>query len=340
MKNSELVVREEWADIAKFIAIFLMVWAHIGIEYDIRLFIHIFHMPIFFFLSGYFEKDKNKPLLHSLLKNMRTLLKPYFFFSIFAISYCWIYPYRHPELYPGIDSATDFFIAIIKGLLIMDDSVSFRYFMPNFPLWFLAALFIVRFLFSILNRFIYNLKYKDLLWVTVIVLSLAIFPYFVNIRYYSLDSAIMGMGFYVSGFLFHKYNCLRFVKRNVGWLPVFSFLFLLIFGYKNGMIDMNAGLYGHNIAVFYMNAIIGILMVISLSIIISSKRLTYFAMLGRNSIIILGTHVMLILGLKFVFASLGIPLMFFSTFLMTVLVMFFSIPIIRIIHNRISFILN
>ena len=43
-----------WADLCKFIGIFFMVWGHAGVSAGVDVYLHSFHMPIFFFLSGYY----------------------------------------------------------------------------------------------------------------------------------------------------------------------------------------------------------------------------------------------------------------------------------------------
>ena len=49
--------RIEWVDLSKFVGIFAMVWGHSGVNENMDIIIHAFHMPLFFFLSGYFYKD-------------------------------------------------------------------------------------------------------------------------------------------------------------------------------------------------------------------------------------------------------------------------------------------
>ena len=86
----------DWIDIAKGIGIILVVFAHTIVpqirENSFRakfvwIFIYNFHMPLFFFLSGYlFEKglpkytDKGKFVLGKL----KYLMIPYLTFSVFA----------------------------------------------------------------------------------------------------------------------------------------------------------------------------------------------------------------------------------------------------------------
>jgi hypothetical protein len=55
--------RVEWIDLAKFIAISLMVMGHLGLPKPAARLIHVFHMPVFFLLSGYcFNEIKHRKI--------------------------------------------------------------------------------------------------------------------------------------------------------------------------------------------------------------------------------------------------------------------------------------
>jgi fucose 4-O-acetylase-like acetyltransferase len=70
----------EWIDIAKGFGILTVVAGHIY-EGDIRRIIFIFHMPLFFFISGYlFKPDLNR--MHYFKKKSYHLLVPYIAFLL------------------------------------------------------------------------------------------------------------------------------------------------------------------------------------------------------------------------------------------------------------------
>ena len=52
--------RMDYIDIAKGIGIILVILGHRNISTDIKQFIYTFYMPLFFMLSGYLFKFKNK----------------------------------------------------------------------------------------------------------------------------------------------------------------------------------------------------------------------------------------------------------------------------------------
>lgn len=72
--------RDITIDIAKGIGIFLVVLGHVPIPMWLATPIYIFHMPLFFFLSGmFFHLNEDRKM--GLYKKIRTLIIPYFFFA-------------------------------------------------------------------------------------------------------------------------------------------------------------------------------------------------------------------------------------------------------------------
>ena len=91
--------RLEWIDIAKGIGIILVVFAHTLVP-QIResnkaagfiwIFIYNFHMPLFFFLSGWlFERNlsRYKSKGKFILGKLKLLMLPYLTFSVFAYAF-------------------------------------------------------------------------------------------------------------------------------------------------------------------------------------------------------------------------------------------------------------
>ena len=78
--------RIEWIDVAKGICIVLMVVGHTRLPSIISNWIWSFHMPFFFFISGMtFKVGNYKSLNFFLYRKLRTLLVPFFVFSILVI---------------------------------------------------------------------------------------------------------------------------------------------------------------------------------------------------------------------------------------------------------------
>lgn len=83
-------MRKNEFDIAKAIAIYMVVWGHIATEMQLEIpgIIRYVHMPIFFFISGYFlQQGIGKSALSVYIKKrIRTLLIPYICWSTIALA--------------------------------------------------------------------------------------------------------------------------------------------------------------------------------------------------------------------------------------------------------------
>lgn len=58
MNNNSHAERLDYIDIFRALGIILMVMGHIGFGSKFDKFIHAFHMPIFFWISGFFIKKE------------------------------------------------------------------------------------------------------------------------------------------------------------------------------------------------------------------------------------------------------------------------------------------
>lgn len=103
----EDVKNNYFIDNIKFILIFLVVFGHLIERYintnttlmGVYMFIYIFHMPLFIFISGFLSKNINK----SKKIYLKTLLIPYIVLNIIWYTLAYIYTGQNsfPLLYPG-----------------------------------------------------------------------------------------------------------------------------------------------------------------------------------------------------------------------------------------------
>ena len=93
MKTSLEYQRVEWVDMAKGMGIFLMVIGHTGIPKFASQWIYSFHMPLFFFLSGYFFTSGKYSLKVLLQRKFKTMIVPYLFFVLITWIGCELLQY-------------------------------------------------------------------------------------------------------------------------------------------------------------------------------------------------------------------------------------------------------
>lgn len=69
-------------DALKGAGILLMVMGHVGFGDAFSKCIHGFHMPLFFFASGFFYKKDNRTFFENIVHNLKTLILPYTVFTV------------------------------------------------------------------------------------------------------------------------------------------------------------------------------------------------------------------------------------------------------------------
>lgn len=273
--------RIEWIDIAKGIGIILVVAGHTSfVPKAIINLIFTFHMPLFFFLSGcVYEK---KPDYYS--QQVKKLLLKYVVVScIFSFTY---------SLISGV-GYTNYIQALLTSEWKEND--------PAIPLWFLGSLFIVKCLFHKVN----NRRNKQIIICSFIMLGFLLSHFSFPIRI--LSSALVGLLFYWIGFLEKQYNWIgRYSKTQLLLIGTVCFGGTVIISTINGRVDMNQGAY-HNIPLFILGSISGIIAIVSVSITLLNKS-KFLSILGRNSISIYLLHMYTVVMIQCLESKIGIDL--------------------------------
>jgi acyltransferase len=270
--------RIAWLDASKGIGIFLVILGHTTIVGSPRALIYSFHMPLFFFISGFLFSAKGSFKEFSIIK-MKSLLIPYFVFA--GITILISYFYMHQPI-----DVKNFILSTIES---KRNSIYF-----NAPLWFLTSLFTIEILFYFIVKFIKN-KYAILLFVFIIgFISFGIFKPTTgaNILPWSLDQSLYYLVFFCLGY---------FIKIN-GWFnrDLKKSIILITSSIIYVWFVIDPSLYNKfwqlmNLppnAYFYFNSIIWASLSISFVIYISqflsiSPLINY---MGKNSLILMALH--------------------------------------------------
>jgi fucose 4-O-acetylase-like acetyltransferase len=287
--------RIEYLDIAKGIGILLVVLGHNDFEV-ISLFvqrlIYSFHMPLFFFLSGYFI-NTGTPFIDFVKKRFNALIKPYLF-TIFLIYFTSI---SFEKM--GFNTAITRTIKSLYGS---------GHYLDWVQLWFLPHLFVVSLYAFLFIAVVSKLRNR---WVTwgILLVTLAIAVPFLN-AFFPFPISILGKGYelfglpfsldlvLVTGFFFILGNEVRQVtteKTFDSWLLLAAtggivLLLNILFPYE---IDFNVRQYD-SFLVNTTEAILGILFILALArqLELHTTRLaSFFKYLGNISLIILLFHV-------------------------------------------------
>ena len=287
--------RIEYLDIARGIGILLVVLGHNDFE-ALSVFVHqviySFHIPLFFFLSGYFI-NISIPFFDFFKKRFNSLLKP-FLFTIFLIYFTSV---SFEKM--GFNTAVTRIVKALYGTGHYIDWVQ---------LWFLPELFVVSLYAFLFITLVSKLQNRWIRWgilLATLALSLpflkTFYPFPISIfgKEYELYGLPFGLDLvFLSGFYFILGNEVRQVTSEKTFDSLFIFLgtgigllvLNLLFTYE---IDFNIRQYD----AFLVNtaeAIFGILFILALSrqIEMHSPRLaSVFKYLGNISLIILLFHV-------------------------------------------------
>lgn len=323
-----------WIDLCKCIAIFYMIWGHTGIMPDTLLaYVSSFHMPIFFFLSGYiFSLKKDKHFSEFIVKKFKTLIIPYLFFGLIACLYCLVFISKQSAL------------ETLKALFTVS-SINFG---QSQALWFLPCIFITELMFYLI---VLKVKNNKSILCVLFVLSLLGYSYskFTNVRLlYSSDIALTAIVFYGLGYIVknsRKINVYLTRASEKLYLILFMFILDCILSWINGITDMRNLVY-NNYFLYYFSAISGILSYILLFIhlctlrgFIKSKVIKSMLYFGRNTLILLVLNEIVISFYRnkiFEFSSSVIGKGLDITFLAVLT----FIPIIYIINKYLYFILG
>lgn len=283
--------RIHFLDVSRSIAAFLVVFAHCFINNsEVRLYIYAFHMPFFFLVSGMLHKSSNYK------KYFRKLLLPtVFFIAIFillSVPLYWsgIWNYEAQFGHPLPSTFVSIFTEEVK--LTIFYLVSGGKF-ANHYCWFLIVLFEVK----ILADWIIKIESK-INRLLILFFYLLIFGVLVksHTKHLWIINSFMAFPFYYIGIKSKKYLIHLTTLNKCHILFFIALIATIILTSINGRISMMGATFGRlffpfSFVLFYINGIIGSLMIVMLSITISSfhhREGKIFTQLSKSLLSILG----------------------------------------------------
>ncbi|MEO8354988.1 MAG: acyltransferase family protein [Chloroflexota bacterium] len=317
--------RIEYIDIAKGIGILLVVMGHndfaVVSPYAYKV-IYSFHMPLFFFLSGYFI-NPSIGFWNFFKKRFNSLLKPYFF-TIFLIYFVSV---SFGKM--GFQTAITRIIKSLYGT---------GYYIDWVQLWFLPHLFVVSLYAFLFYAAVANINSRFARWL-ILLLTLGVASLFLTTFYpfqlsvFGREYELFGLPFsldlvLLSGFFF----ILGSEARHVTSDEIFGNAFLLLSSgaavillnlFFSQRIDLNTRLY-ESFLINTVEAVAGILFILALSRQIelrTEKLASLFKYFGKISLILLIFHVPIqdFWGQKILSATGNAPLSIWLGFFMGVL---------------------
>ncbi len=330
--------RIEWLDKTKLFGIWLVIFGHLYISQQLQNWIYSFHMPLFFFISGYLYKvPSERNIFQRVGKNLK-LLWPYLTFYLVTWLSLFLLFYGGYTIITGRSNITleNTFTKPFFGLILGVGYDTEYSWMLSRPLWFLMALFFIKTILDILTKYISDIRLLLLASVVLYVVGQVFFD--VYQVYWSIESAFTALPFFTVGILYKRLNINLHLKSYITLLisiVIFSMLYYL--SAVNGEIDINSGNSANFHVLYFINASLGIFA----SILICSTKIKlngFFDYLAQNTLLIIFLHYLLItIAFKYVNRDSISDLSYLVISILILISMYFPIKIIR---EYFPFILN
>ena len=297
--------RIDHVDLFRAFGIILMIMGHIRFGSLFDKWIHGFHMPMFFFVSGFFYRKRDTGFGEQIRKKAKSLLLPYFTFYIvqWLVLMFFVPEYRTWDMLRYMVTDNTRVVHIASGTYSISP-------IPG-ALWFLTAMFFTDVLYIALDR---ELGFGWKLHAAVVVISVLgmAFPTILPFRLpCAMDASFAGLCFFhlarsVRGTRWEKLLNLRLWQSLLGG-AVFSVLIIL-----SPSVNMRKGDYGWLLP-FWINAMGAIVVLWSFSKNIESflaVNLTlvnkWLKSIGRNSIVYLCLNQSIIVAALKLLDALGL----------------------------------
>lgn len=290
--------RDPRIDAAKGVAIVLVVLGHAkGIPSWFTVLAYSFHVPLFFVLSGWLSHRRDAYTLRQLLDTlMRTLLVPYVFFFLAAYAY-WLLTrgigekaLRWGQL-PWWDPLTGLLTGIGPQLYVHP------------ALWFLPALFAAALAYQLLRR-VLQPEMIALLSLPPALAWILAFPGTGLRLPFALDVLPVALLFYAIGAVAGRsvplprtvlVGCTAATLVAVPWA---------LLAWSNGRVDINQLRFGTSAWKFLTASLLGTLVVLLASPLAAQSAVLRW--IGRNTLLILCTHILIFFVLSGVASLAGL----------------------------------
>ena len=280
-------------DIAKGVGMMFIMWGHIMRFGITNHWVYVFHIPLFFFLSGLvFSYEKYGSFRVFLKRKFHTLLIPYFIYSVVTWVIWALYSFfTHADI-------ESYWMPLLQTFIAQGSA---GYLIHNGTLWFVTCLFVVECLYWMIGR----LK----IWIRLVVLGLcAVLGVFLStyngpvdftLLPWNIEVALMVIIFYAAGDLLKTHLSIEsindYIKNHTFFFVVLSVLlglFVYVVAIINGKVSMGHANPGKYPLLFYFGAFCGTAMTIIVSAILSriTRKNSFIEWVGKNSFCVMAIH--------------------------------------------------
>lgn len=189
--------RIKWIDVVKAFGIFIVYLGHFGWQAG-RAYTFVFthNVALFFFVAGCMENfNKEENFLKYLVKKLKTLLLPCYFFAFSIIAVM------------AISSNAEWYVVKEWSIKVLQGLVRNQFIAGAGAIWFLTCLFVMQIMFFIIKK----LRYKAIILLMgfgmyfAAATMLPTHPIVTPSWYYNIDSALYYIIYYALGYIAFPY---------------------------------------------------------------------------------------------------------------------------------------
>ena len=286
-----------WVDVVKVIGIFLVFYAHIlqrtyrsstdAIFFQYKL-IYAFHMPLFFFLSGFFFKKVKDSKLTEIGIVFQKRIFPVFLFGGISLL-IWL-PYMQLK-FGAIDYSflLSGVLSYLKGQPLLNGTVWFLVCLFTTEIWAVLLLSKIKTVFQGVLISSFFLYFGYILTAVPEIEAFFILPK----NFWYLHESFLAFGFFSMG-----YSTFRWLRKIAAINPIWRIALILLFAWltawsvhlnspsKDYVVVMKASMHGN--LYFFISAFSGILTTVLIASLI--PKFKWIEYLGKNTLILLGTN--------------------------------------------------
>lgn len=307
--------REKWIDLAKCIAIVIVMINHSRVNVPgVKFWGGMFFVPVFFVLSGFTYRSREESFGSFLGRKARRLLVPYItangiLFAFFALKdvffadeslsdMCWKFFgifYARNQLFSW-ETQTLFFPKMETNIYFLE--------CLNSPTWFLPALFLTMVMFEALLR-LTNRDGRKMLLGAVILLCLAILYHYLFplLLPWSVDAVPYFLIMFMWGYFMARKEFLSYFEHHK-WVLLLLFGAFLFCATANGSANYSIGDYGKSAMMALYNALVSSTIVIFLCRKTERWIPKFLTVVGEHTMFLLCYHLFVFAMLETVVAGI------------------------------------
>lgn len=273
-------MKKQWINVTKGIGILLVILEHA--LFKIGLFgktILMFHMPLFFFISGYCYNGESKSSTeekqwrkNQILTNVRI----YAFFSIVGFIWYLIKDGKNSNITSILfNFANIFYGNQVYGKLVSGGA------------WFIISLLGCKILYSLFYQKIKNdnvILKSSIIMILSFILGIIFHQLKIEFLPLCINNIFFALSFYILGYILKITNIIEKLSKIIYIMPMPLLIFLTLCSYYNQPVMMHANDYG-NYLLFIIGSISGVLAVCYISIVFTKYTFSkIFSFFGKDTL--------------------------------------------------------